>query len=86
MSRVAFIELCLPSPSDRPPFGANFVDEIKHDGFRLMACDPVGIRLLTLAGQRLGFPLSPRVAANPVTIVRKDRTVRVRGLGPRDRG
>jgi ATP-dependent DNA ligase len=34
-----------------PPFGANWIHEIKHDGFRLMARrDPVGIRLITRNG------------------------------------
>ena len=51
MSRVAFIEPCLPSPADRPPSGSNWIHEIKHDGFRLMARrDPVGIRLITRRG------------------------------------
>ena len=46
-----FIEPCLPSPADRPPSGANWIHEIKHDGYRLMArSDPVGIRLLTRNG------------------------------------
>ena len=51
MSRVAFIEPCLPSPAHRPPSGSNWIHEIKHDGFRLMARrDPVGIRLITRRG------------------------------------
>jgi ATP-dependent DNA ligase len=38
---AGFIEPCLPSPAD-------WIHEIKHDGYRLMARrDPVGIRLLT---------------------------------------
>ena len=45
--RASFIEPCLPSPTDKPPSGFNWVHEIKHDGFRLMARrDPVGIRLI----------------------------------------
>jgi len=52
-----FIELCLPSPADRPPTGAEWVHEIKHDGNRLMARrDPIGTRLLT----RNGHDWSPR--------------------------
>jgi bifunctional non-homologous end joining protein LigD len=44
MSRAAFIEPCLPSPADHPPSGSNWIHEIKHDGYRLMARrDPVGI-------------------------------------------
>ena len=42
-----FIEPCLPSPADKPPSDSNWIHEIKHDGYRLMARrDPVGIRLL----------------------------------------
>jgi ATP-dependent DNA ligase len=45
-----FIESCLPSPAD-------WIHEIKHDGYRLMARrDPIGIRLLT----RNGYDWSPR--------------------------
>ena len=47
MLRAVFIEPCLPSPADKPPSGANWIHEIKHDGYRLMARrDPVGIRLI----------------------------------------
>src|SRR3954454_13380882 len=46
-----FIETCLPSPAPKPPAGPNWIHEIKHDGFRLMARrDPVGIRLITRRG------------------------------------
>jgi len=37
MSPPRFIEPCLPSPADRPPAGSNWIHEIKHDGYRLMA-------------------------------------------------
>ena len=47
----SFIEPCLPSPAGKPPAGSNWIYEIKHDGFRLMARrDPVGIRLITRRG------------------------------------
>jgi hypothetical protein len=37
------IEPCLPSPADRLPSGPDWVHEIKHDGYRLMARrGPVG--------------------------------------------
>ena len=46
-----FIEPCLPSAADKPPSGSNWIHEIKHEGYRLMARrDPVGIRLLTRNG------------------------------------
>jgi ATP-dependent DNA ligase len=49
--RASFIEPCLPSSADKPPSGANWIHEIKHDGYRLMARrDPVGIRLITRKG------------------------------------
>jgi ATP-dependent DNA ligase len=55
--RSAFISPCLPSAAEHPPAGAEWVHEIKHDGYRLMARrDPVGIRLLT----RNGHDWSPR--------------------------
>ena len=56
----ASIEPCLPSPAERPPSGSNWIHEIKHDGFRLMARrDPVGIRLITSRGNdwRNRYPL-----------------------------
>jgi bifunctional non-homologous end joining protein LigD len=62
LSRVSpsgFIEPCLPSPADKPPSGSDWVHEIKHDGYRLMARgDPIaiGVRLLT----RNGHDWAPR--------------------------
>jgi ATP-dependent DNA ligase len=32
-----FVEPCLPSPRDRPPAGPDWIHEIKHNGFRLLA-------------------------------------------------
>jgi hypothetical protein len=56
-SHSGYIEPCLPSPADKPPSGPDWVHEIKHDGYRLMARrDPVGIRLLT----RNGYDWAPR--------------------------
>jgi bifunctional non-homologous end joining protein LigD len=55
-----FVDPCLPSPADQQPTGSDWVHEIKHDGYRLMARrDPVGIRLLT----RNGYDWSPRYPA-----------------------
>jgi bifunctional non-homologous end joining protein LigD len=52
-----FVEPRLPSPADQPPCGSDWVHEIKHDGFRLMARrDGAGVRLLT----RNGHDRSPR--------------------------
>ncbi|HEY6992922.1 MAG TPA: hypothetical protein VH397_04365 [Xanthobacteraceae bacterium] len=50
---AAVIEPCLPSTADHPPSGPDWVHEIKHDGYRLMARrDPIAIsaRLLTRNG------------------------------------
>ena len=48
---TGFIEPCLPSTDDRPPPGAGWIHEIKHDGFRLLARrDPAGVSLLTRNG------------------------------------
>jgi bifunctional non-homologous end joining protein LigD len=60
MPVLCFIEPCLPSPGDRPPSGSNWIHEIKHDGYRLMARrDPIGIRLITRRGNDWSdrFPL-----------------------------
>jgi len=54
-----FIEPCLPSPADKPPSSPEWVHEIKHDGYRLVARrDPVaiGVRLKT----RNGHDWAPR--------------------------
>jgi bifunctional non-homologous end joining protein LigD len=58
--RASFIEPCLPSPAANPPAGPNWIHEIKHDGYRLMARrDGAGIRLLTRKGNDWSerFPL-----------------------------
>ena len=60
MPVLRFIEPCLLSRADRPPSGSNWIHEIKHDGYRLMARrDPVGIRLITRRGNdwTIRFPL-----------------------------
>src|SRR5262245_46604290 len=33
----SFVSLCLPVSAPRPPSGKNWLHEIKHDGFRLIA-------------------------------------------------
>jgi bifunctional non-homologous end joining protein LigD len=58
---VGFIQPCLPSPADRPPSGAGWLHEIKHDGFRIMARrDGAGVRLITRHGNDFThrFPLA----------------------------
>src|SRR3954447_4727555 len=55
-----FIEPCLPSRADKPPSGSDWIHEIKHDGYRLMARrDPGDVRLITRSGNdwTVRFPL-----------------------------
>ena len=55
------IKPCLPSPADRPPSGPDWLHEIKHDGFRIMARrDGAGVRLITRHGNDFTarFPLA----------------------------
>jgi bifunctional non-homologous end joining protein LigD len=33
-----FVKPCLPTPAERPPSGPGWLHEIKHDGFRIIAC------------------------------------------------
>ena len=67
---VGFIEPCLPSPAKAPPSGPDWIHEIKHDGFRIMARrDAAGVRLITRKGNDLTrrFPfIAMAVAALPV--------------------
>jgi bifunctional non-homologous end joining protein LigD len=55
-----FIQPCLPTASDRPRTGPEWVHEIKHDGYRLFAQrQGIGGRLLT----RNGYDWSERYPA-----------------------
>ena len=57
---LGIIEPCLPSPAERPPAGPNWIHEIKHDGFRIMARrDGAGVRLFSRNGHDFTsrFPL-----------------------------
>jgi bifunctional non-homologous end joining protein LigD len=60
-STLRFIEPCLPSPAKRPPAGPDWIHEIKHDGFRIMARrDGASVRLITRHGNDFTsrFPLA----------------------------
>jgi bifunctional non-homologous end joining protein LigD len=51
----------LPSPAKTPPGGPNWIHEIKHDGFRIMARrDGTGVRLVSRNGHDFAarFPLA----------------------------
>ena len=55
------LEPCLPRPVQHPPAGPGWIDEIKHDGFRILAHRRGrSVRLLTRNGNDLGdrFPLA----------------------------
>jgi bifunctional non-homologous end joining protein LigD len=56
-----FLEPCLPCPAERPPPGPEWIHEIKHDGFRILARrDAAGVRLITRHGHDFTsrFPLA----------------------------
>jgi len=67
---VVSIEPCLPSLAKTPPTGPDWIHEIKHDGFRVMARrDGKKVRLISRKGKDLTyrFPLAVQaVAALPV--------------------
>ena len=65
-----FIEPCLPSPGEQPPTGPDWVHEIKHNGYRLMARrDPIKIRLLTRNGYDWGgFRTAPATTASSIAM------------------
>jgi bifunctional non-homologous end joining protein LigD len=68
LRRVAFpdfCEPCLPSPAEKPPAGAGWLHEIKHDGFRMLVRRDAGaLRLFTRNGHDWTgrFPLIVRAA------------------------
>ncbi len=66
LRRVAFPDFCEPClPPAKPPAGAGWLHEIKHDGFRMLVRrDAAGMRLFTRNGHDwIGrFPLIARAA------------------------
>jgi bifunctional non-homologous end joining protein LigD len=61
-----FVEPCLPSRAERPPAGRDWIHEIKHDGFRIIARrDGAGVRLITRHGSDFTarFPLAAAAVA-----------------------
>jgi hypothetical protein len=57
--REASFEPCLPRPAKEPPVGPEWIHEIKHDGFRILAWRTShGVRLLT----RNGYDFTDRFA------------------------
>ena len=68
--KSSFVPPCLPSRSAAPPSGSDWIHEIKHDGFRIMARrDARGVRLFSRNGYNFGdrFPLITKaIEALPV--------------------
>lgn len=68
--RTGFVEPCLPSSAAVPPSGPEWIHEIKHDGFRILARrDIAGVHLFSRSGNdfTLRFPqIVAAVAALPV--------------------
>ena len=51
LRRRLIIEPCLPRPAKEPPAGPGWINEIKHDGFRIIARrDARGVRPFTRNG------------------------------------
>ena len=49
--RTVTFEACLPRKAKEPPSGPDWIHEIKHDGFRILAQkDGAGVRLITRNG------------------------------------
>jgi ATP-dependent DNA ligase len=63
---AGFIAPCLPSKTDKPPSGREWLHEIKHDGFRVIARKTgVQVRLYSRPGNDLTyrFPLTAETLA-----------------------
>src|SRR5436190_7141314 len=69
LRRVAFPDFCEPclhSPAAKPPAGAGWLHEIKHDGFRMLVRrDASGVRLFTRNGHDWTGRFSFRVHCSP---------------------
>jgi bifunctional non-homologous end joining protein LigD len=66
-STSRFVEPCLPSPAKQAPAGPDWIHEIKHDGFRIMARrDAAGVRLISRHGNDFTarFPLAAAAVAS----------------------
>ena len=58
------LKICLPSPAARPPAGPDWLHEIKHDGFRMIARrDGDRVQLISRRGVDWKSRFQPIVAA-----------------------
>jgi ATP-dependent DNA ligase len=63
---TGFIPPCLPTKAPRPPAGAVWLHEIKHDGFRVIARkDGARVWLYSRPGNDLTRQKAPRIAPLP---------------------
>jgi hypothetical protein len=73
--RPGMIEPCIPTRATKPPVGAQWIHEIKHDGYRLIARKRDGrVRLFT----RNGFDWSdryPRISAAVAVLATASATI-----------
>jgi hypothetical protein len=46
---AGFVESCIPTVAAKPPTGADWVHEIKHDGYRLIVLRDGGVRALNVS-------------------------------------
>jgi ATP-dependent DNA ligase len=61
--KSGFVAPCLPRPTIEPPAGPDWIHEIKHDGFRILAWrDTRGVRLFTRNGYDFAARF-PKIAA-----------------------
>lgn len=61
--KSGFVAPCLPRPTIEPPAGPDWIHEIKHDGFRILARrDTKGVRLFTRNGYDFAARF-PKIAA-----------------------
>jgi bifunctional non-homologous end joining protein LigD len=83
--REARFEPCLPHPAKEPSAGPDWIHEIKHDGFRILARKNADrVRLITRNGYDFGnrFPLAvAATAALPARSCLVDSEVIVCGDG-----
>ena len=66
---------CLPRTAQRPPKGAGWIHEVKHDGFRIIARrDAKGVRLFTRNGYDFTgrFPKIVDAIATPGKVLGED--------------